>query len=438
MQTKNLLSIYKAIVTHFVNNLHTDVVDSPYRDYQLWAFSGSANPDYKTWHKILGIPQFAYLTHNLVDGLVSEKQWREIMPYIGVMNTYLMYETVSDNLAIGLYYHHANSFLIAPRHSIIETFNAVATSRIAGNPHPTHELLQPIESQAQLVSAFENSLTQDELAWFAEQYASTVKDHSVEDIAKSVLPPLAANIDTCLEVIAAVENSSVGEIVRNGLQRRYTAVNIQLQNQIGDYDLVDTATDTILVIPVLAYYIGVLAELAHPEADNPWIDTDGFYDSLYDAALLVRLLNDVGPSLLTQESERRHLIDDLLPYVNKLQNSSVTLVQLLEQIVGDRPSLTRLSKDIRYGEFNVVLAQLGNEPVTMDSINHLETVLDDIAQKYNTHRRRLAQNLTMMEGMSNSVIPIELITRFVNFHEAIYAERFDTQAGDYATKPVGV
>src|SRR4051812_3038170 len=75
--------------------------DCAYRDFYQWALSAS-NPLGTTWLEALGVYQTTHLTFELLDGIISDEAWDVLVPYISPMNTYLAYEVVSDNLAIGL------------------------------------------------------------------------------------------------------------------------------------------------------------------------------------------------------------------------------------------------------------------------------------------------------------------------------------------------
>src|SRR5690606_36559285 len=96
------LSVYKATIASFKSSMMYYMPSGSYRDFHGWAIS-SDNPQYSRWQQIVGIPQFAKLTETLLGDLVPEKEkWTDLLPYTAWMNTYLIYETISDNLAIGL------------------------------------------------------------------------------------------------------------------------------------------------------------------------------------------------------------------------------------------------------------------------------------------------------------------------------------------------
>ncbi len=72
-----------------------------YQDYCAWAVS-EANPQRETWLHVMGIPQFVSLTLNLFEGVIPEPYMAAMLKVSVPVNVYLMYEVVSDDLAIGL------------------------------------------------------------------------------------------------------------------------------------------------------------------------------------------------------------------------------------------------------------------------------------------------------------------------------------------------
>ena len=88
-------------VLGFQNSLYQHMPLSAYRNFQTWALSPQ-NPHLKTWLQMVGVPQFAKLTHTLIGNSVGEDKWDDLVRYSTYMNAYLIYETISDNLAFGL------------------------------------------------------------------------------------------------------------------------------------------------------------------------------------------------------------------------------------------------------------------------------------------------------------------------------------------------
>ncbi|MEO0599349.1 MAG: hypothetical protein AAF126_24775, partial [Chloroflexota bacterium] len=191
---------------------------------------------------------------------------------------------------------------------------------------------------------------------------------------------------------------------------------------------------SILVIPVLAYYVGVIAEvIKRNDAFNDVLTDDSLKTALYDAALLVRLLNDLGTGLLTQQTERTLLRHQLLKQVSKPRTR--TFIQALEVVAKKNVALTRLNKDIQHGEFNIGLAKMIDVSASKVAVEDFMELLDQFANTYDTHYNRM---LSLSAGLSERLgtdFASQLIIRFVKFHEKVYSQRFDTQDGDYATKP---
>src|SRR5688500_13952142 len=61
---------------------------------------------HQTWTQLMGLSQLATLTTGLLDQFVSPQLWPALLHYAATLNTYLTYEVVSDNLALGCAHIH--------------------------------------------------------------------------------------------------------------------------------------------------------------------------------------------------------------------------------------------------------------------------------------------------------------------------------------------
>jgi hypothetical protein len=284
---------YKNMLDTFATSLNSHMPPSFYRDFQQWALSDT-NPNQHIWHQIIGLPQFAKLTVTLLDGLVADDKWQELMKFASVMNTYLIYETLSDNLAIGLARKIEDYGDAKIRKKSLQIFNEAMVARLKEETTRSKALMEGIRGDLRAISAFQQSLTLNEQQKIALGYVATHSNVTLEDIEYNLWSALVANIETCALVTDSLKSFRSHELLRNGLVWRYQAVGQLLTD--GDFSLEEIkaiSVQTILVMPVLTYYIAVLAEHLYP---NPHLQTvlenGELTRALENAALMVRLTND--------------------------------------------------------------------------------------------------------------------------------------------------
>ncbi len=428
-----LMLTFADTIIQFQGSLHKHMPSTPYRDFHLWAIS-SENGERETWLQVMGIPQFAKLTEHLLGEVVADEQWPLLLKYAGVMNNYLIYETISDNLAIGLAYPHPDDETYEIRKSILRTFNEAMALRLKGEKAHSKKLLASIKTQAGQVSAFKQSLTEDDQRDLVLHYAQQI-DSPTWPVEFGTWAALVANIEACVDVIEELQGNALYDSLRDELIARYEAVSCLLnQAEMDIEDLKHTSTQAILVVPVLTYYISVIAEIINP---NPAIihTLEGrvLQTALEDAALMVRLLNDIGTGLLTAKHDSERMFDNLHTHSHHI--NSMSLCDFLLQATANNGEMSRIHKDITYGEYNVSLYNIMDAPLTPETFLIFRQNVTHFQACYRDRRTRLKQNLAKMTDILDNPTISNLILRFVKFHEYIYSYSFDSQAGDYATKP---
>jgi len=437
MKLSKPISVYTA--QGFQASLHRHMPPSTFRDFNLWALSPQ-NPHQEVWLQIIGIPQFAKLTDLLLGEAVSPDQWDELMQYTIVMNAYLIYETVSDNLAFGLAEHRSDDLTYDLRREVLIQFNNAMIARLHGRVDESNEIMEAIKPMTAQLSGFQQSLTCHEQQAMAKLFleAHPHQDYCMDDIEFGTWNALVANIEACADVVDTMKDFRLIGTLRNGLIRRYAAVNDLLCQNVNNREkLLQVSTDTILVIPVLTYYISVLNEALNP---NPRLaivlGNDVLCEALQDAALMVRLLNDMGTNLVTTDEFHRRLLDDLYADVSKsVSKTSVLFPHLLIRHSEKAGFMTRIHKDLSYGEFNVSLHNLMTAPCSLITLLLFGDNLLYFKQQYKHRQSRLKDNLKSITQTLGDDISSGLIHKFVHFHEQIYKQQFDQQDGDYATKP---
>lgn len=408
---------------------------SAYRDFQLWA-SSAENPEMHIWVQMLGIPQLSYLTGHLLNDLVDEAYWEQLFRFSGPLNTYLLFETVSDNIAIGLYYHnYPKNDKQSAQSNIVRQFNDAMIFRLDNDTVCFEESLKTISSLTENISNAKQSLTEAEIRYFNELYLAENYSYTPNELEYCVFSALKANIETCKISADMLEGHTLQKYYLDSLKWRYEAVNRQFNGRLQTNsldELLEIGAHSILVIPVLIYYIATLAEITDTR-DEALFTNPKLHEALYSAALLVRLTNDLGTNLLLSKAHRKQLIKQL--HAEVISSDNQTLVQALEKIAGYNPALTRLQKDIQHGEYNLCLSQFEDQLLTQASLQAFASLLDQLADTYAKHTHRIEANLEHLKAFPAVTFLKQIIIGFVKFHEKIYAQRFDTQDGDYATKP---
>ncbi len=403
---------------------------SPYRGFQLWA---AQSPYQEMWAQILGIPQFARLTYFLLNDLVSDADWPRLMNYAQSMNSYLILEAVSDNFASYLQPRDPDSPSQQSRNRLLHTLNDTVITRLQTDATPTSTLLTPANFVVKTLSCFRNSVAQEEQFALAQRFHEVYPDRALEYIEFGGWSVLVANVETCVEVSETLTGARLQPLLKRGLSERYEAVNRLLDvHDLSLAEAIDTSTNAVLVIPYLTYYVSILTEIIQPtDRLVSLLNGDRLEHALYQAALLVRLVNDVGTDLILHEEYRQVLLHQLEYRASSLQTLRETLLELAPEL----PFLTRFQKDILFGEFNVALNEVGHLPCTPEVVAAFGQTLATLARTYAQNRAALRDQLQSIAAVLGSNAPSKLIGRFVEFHERLYSHPFDSRSGDYATRP---
>jgi hypothetical protein len=408
--------------------------DCAYRDFFSWAFS-TKNPLRTEWIQATGVHKLVELTLQLLDGLISTDEWPQLVEYTVLMNIYQIFEIVSDNLAIGLANQKPDDYSHVLRRKLSFTFNNAMVAKLQGVGTPTAELLKPVRFAAQQISASEQTLCPDKHRAFIEAYMAQNKTHSYSAIGDSIWPSLIANIETCVELMLSTGSCYTGYLVTQGLINRYQGVNWLLNEWSTNLDArIRTGGKTILVVPTLAFYVAVLLEKINPTIKSRQIANSGILaEALNTAAVLVRLLNDLGTNLLTQSETERHVLIAQLQSVAQQHPMPLTIGELLVQHEeGTNPLLTRIQKDLQHGEFNLCIQDRANSLATHDTLFSFGKEIDQYASVYREYQLQFSQQLEALRTMLDDPTISLMLERFVRFHEALYSQHFDQPVGEYA------
>ncbi|WP_157545681.1 hypothetical protein [Hamadaea tsunoensis] len=406
-----------------------------YRDFTLWAFS-PANPRRQDYLQVTGLTQLVTMNVTLLSGLVEHDDWADVERYLALMNAYQFFETISDNVAMGL-----GSPRLAEtgreRLELVTALNRAMIGALApGRATPALLLLSGApRAAAERVSAFDQSLASAKYAGIAEEYARHGAGITSGEIEFGLWGALVTNVETCRDIAEAMASRPVGPLLRDGLSSRYRAVDRSLRAaSLSRMELATLGAHSILVMPTLAYGIGVLAD-ATTGTDLAGVLADGtLTDVLFDAALLVRLQNDVGTRLLRMATAQQDAL--LHRLARQAADTGRTTVAdafaLLVEAAVTEVSLTRLEKDIVNDEFNIALWNARRAGDAAGALRALGESLAYFAVLYTQHSGRLASGLGWLDERLGDRRISTVVERFVRFHERMYAHRYTEAIGEYA------
>lgn len=403
------------------------------RNFYLWGTSPE-NPKQDEFIQIIGTNQVINLSAHLLSTLVSPPEWDTLAHYCGLINSYFVYEIVSDDLGIGLSSFAAHDPSVVVKREILATFNRAMTQRLNGDPTPTTTLLEPIRERCQKISSFAQSMSGQKYRAHLANYLQAYPQASTDEIEYGIWPILVANIESCCTLVKIMDSLQISPILRDGFVNRYRDVSETLSANIclTQKELIEIGTHTVSVIPVLAYFTGVLGEVIYPQPALSSVIKDGLLvDALTSAATIVRLLNDLGKLLTLPSGSRTSLIHSIWKHYHAYPEQGPTVTELIRNVAEKNDLLTRLQKDIMYGEFNVCLQNL----MYTESIDYGLSLLDENLAYYSQLCRRSQNHLrdvlsTIEQRLHNKMIS-NLISNFVQFHEQLYANRFNTRVGEY-------
>jgi len=453
--------LQEATCEAIVDAVRRHLPKSAYRDFTLWAFS-PGNPRRHDYLQVTGLTQLVTMNVTLVGGIIDGGGWPTVERKLALMNAYQFFETIADNVAMGL----GAPVLADPGRERLELVTAVNRAMIQmlspGRQTPGVLLLSGNPQRiARRASAFDLSLSAVKHAGIAEEYAR----HRADSIARAGSPSsgqapdqagdgagetlnlpgevefglwgaLVADLETCRDVADAMTDSPVGDLVRDGLVNRYRAVDRTLRApSLARMELATLGAHSILVAPTLAYGIGVLAEAVRIDDALPAVVSDGLLtDVLFDAALLVRLQNDVGTRLLRMAGVQQAALVHRLTRraVERRKTQAADALALLVEEAQTEAALTRLHKDILNEEVNVALWHARRAVDADGALRAFGESLSYLTDLYTQHYGRLTAGLSALDERLGDRRVSTVIERFVKFHERMYAHRYTEKYGEYA------
>ncbi|MBI1281476.1 MAG: hypothetical protein GC179_25340 [Anaerolineaceae bacterium] len=414
-------------------SLIKDMPSGIQRDFYLWGISDE-NPNRHDFLQLVGMNQVINLTTHILEPMIGAKDWQKIAEYSGLIHAYFMYELVSDDLAVGLSLMPTHDTSLIMRKDILHSFNGVMVKRLSGVPNHSSELLTFIQQATLKISGYSQPTTREK---YVAQFQKFMKAHpeiASNGINFELWPILIANIESCKALLEATEHLQTGPVIHQGFINRYASVSQSLEAHINMTleELTNIGTHTVSVIPVLAYFIGIMNEVIDPQPELKGVVEDGLLeDALATAATIIRILNDMGVVATYSTGKRTSLIHTLWKSFESKPPHIQTMSQLLCHVGNKTEAMTRFQKDILHGEFNICLHNLAFTESIEYGISIFNENLTYFAQAYRHSQMHLRDVLTALDRRLGSNRVSSLISGFINFHEQIYTHRFDTTAGEY-------
>ncbi|MCA9903380.1 MAG: hypothetical protein KC547_05955 [Anaerolineae bacterium] len=421
------------IVDELRERVYAYMPPSTFRDYYLWGLDPN-NVYHDAWLQLTGVKQTVQFASRVMGTQFDERLFIQLARFVAPMNLYLTFEVISDNLALGLAEHlpHDSTFFL--RAHLMHDFNVATSKSLKGDYRDAYQILSANETIAGRISTFHQSLSPLKHAALAEAYINHSRYVPMGDLEYSLYPLLVANYQAALDLSHHSEALLTGEIVRRGLYRRYQAADrVLIDSSLSMGQVVNVSTYAILIMPVVAYYLEGVASAIGLRDDLPRIVQDGsLLKALYHAALLIRLLNDLGTGLIKQDPrERKFMLRKL--YAHSRDLGSVSLTDFLRDVSDEYGArLTRIAKDVKHGEFNVALYNLRNGSPFDYSFGVFGERLDYFSLLYRAKYARMQQHLdTVSQRLGDDTLS-DLIERAVVFHEHLYDNVYTHERGEYA------
>jgi hypothetical protein len=425
--------LYNKTIERLVASFETHVAESPYRHFGKWALT-STGPEHDDFAQIFGIKQLTRMSALLLERTATRKEtWRAVLTPTAVINTWLTHEVISDNLGIGLGFPSSfDDEQMHVRRELIYRFDA-EIQRILELPGTrsisAEEAAIPFLQYDGKESIFSHMLAPEKYRCLARTFAVHSAE-SAESVENCVSAALAANILSCFDTLASMTHGKLKELTRRWITSRYMAVDKLMKTEgMTTDELIDYGACTILVAPTLGYHID---SLANANGDSKRIDTQAILpleQSLRSAAVLVRLLNDLGTFLLTCSSEERDIA-----FEQASAEFGVTRYQPLADVLVrfQSPAFTRLAKDAIFREINLALHGLGHRPASVAVTDEFHRRIRVYAEIYTQEKSRMNVALERLQEQLRDDQYGTIIASFVGFHENLYNNHYHTNGGEYA------
>jgi hypothetical protein len=407
-----------------------------FRDYYLWGLDPT-NSYHDDWVSLIGLKKIVQFTLETIATPFPDAQIAQFTQYAAPMILYLNFEVVSDNLEFGLNDRGEGDPTYYLRAHLIREFCHAMCARLAGDLHSAAELLAHEEEVARRISSLHQSLNPEKHARIADAYLRLYPNVAPEALENGLLPQLIMNIETCRDLTRSAQDFQANTLIHKALYRRYRSAERVFRDPNLDLSrVVSYGAYTILIIPVLAYYLEMSAN-AFGMSDR-WrvaLDNGDLSRTLYYCSVLVRLLNDLGTSVITQSPEALAALINDLRHQARYQQGAGNIRSFLRRQASNhqqRNLLARIAKDVETGEFNIALYNLSHVNPLDSALVIFGEQLGKLNQIYHRTYVDFEAQLAKLSTVMGSTHMSTMIRRVVEFHVEMYGNDYRKVHGDYA------
>lgn len=393
-------------------------------NFLMWIFD-SKNPLSKDYLQLTSITNTIQLEIKQFGQLISGDVLLEALSKLGMLNAYFFTEVFSDHLAMGLADPTQESTKeYQLKLSALRKVNEMTIAMLNDKKSKEDILPQDFEK----FSIYQQCLAPEEMQKLVSVYQDQHKDSSgiQTDLEYSFFPMIKLNIEACRAVLKSLTESKLYPLFKKGLIARYSAVNTLLSDykKLTLDESLAIGKQTILVAPTLAYCIAALDQVKPNPKLEKVIKDHSLEAALDSAALLVRLLNDIGTIPLSNPTES---LEKLKLCVESSQNKGEFLTHL--KLAPEEWS--RIVKDLTFGEHNVSLDSIRG--ITDESAwQQFKSNILYLSKIYQQQKKELIEAIKKIDEKIEDKIPGQLILNFVSFHEKLYSKNAQTSEGEYA------
>lgn len=409
-------------------------LDKEIADFMLWLLKDN-NQHQENYLRMLGVAGSIELELKLLQPVIPDLDFINLTDHISLLNAYFAYETISDNLAVGMANgrrEQNNNYNL--QRDVILNFNRAMIKKINGAMENGKELLNPIAEKLTHISVNDQTLSPLQMDKFIDSYAHHIQCNK-EKLDKSFMAILILNIVTCQELLSDLHESPIYPILQKSLLNRYCSVSqiICHADSASRVSLCKWGKDSMLVIPTYAFCIGALETLLPSKNFKLVIKNGLLYSTMVDGSLLTRLLNDIGTRLLTLSEAKKNLLfkELVLAAANKKNTIFECLLNLSKQQEFYLP-LTRIRKDIENGEFNLCLDNLNHEGDIKRAMKKFCENIDYYRLLYHKTYANMLKKYQKLNHTLQNDHASKIIHNFVLFHEYKYSFDYNSMMGDYA------
>ncbi len=396
-------------------------------EFLKWIFDNN-NPLFNDYLQVtsvtntvkLEVAQFSQLLLNMED-------LAKVLPSLATLNAYFYTEVFPDHFAMGLATNSQNEKSEDYKSKLLglSAYNQIMLE-VLNDKKTTKELKS---QDYEKFSIYQQSLAPKEMEKFAIAYQTEHKNDSniQKDVEFSLFSMLKLNIGICRGLLESLKESPLYSLMQKGLIARYSAVE-QLIHHYKELTLsksLELGTQTILVAPTLIYGIAAINQTKPINKLQQVIDDESLEKAVYTAALLVRLLNDIGTTPLLNP----------IGSLDKLRESlkSIKEKDFIAKL-GENTDVewSRIVKDIKFGEHNVGLDSVRGIAEPSKAWKKLKGNIKHFSKVYEENKLELIASIEKIDSITGDKNPGMLIRNFVLFHEELYSKNAMTKEGEYA------